>query len=68
MGRERPVGEVCIQRVELQTIQSIDRRAKLLVWRLKTGEALLAHLKMIGFLFVDNDYVLIKHNVICFFY
>lgn len=67
-SRERPLGEAFVQTVTGQTIISVDRRAKLLIWRLKSGQTILAHLKMTGrFLFVDESYTPTKHDAIRFF-
>lgn len=66
-GRERPVGKAFIEALTGQTIQSVDRRAKLLIWRLKNTQAILAHLKMTGkFLFVDQTQEVTKHDAIRF--
>ena len=66
-GRERPEGEYFISALTGTVIQAIERRAKLLVWRLEDGRAILAHLKMTGkFLFVDASYVPTKHDAILF--
>jgi len=68
-GRERPRGEAFVQALTGQTIASIDRRAKLLIWRLMSGQAILAHLKMTGrFLFVDESYVSTKHDAVKFLF
>jgi formamidopyrimidine-DNA glycosylase len=66
-GRERPAGKVFVDALTGQAIRSIDRRAKLLIWRLKSDQAVLAHLKMTGkFLFVDQEYEITKHDAIRF--
>lgn len=66
-GRERPAGKAFVDALTGQTIHSIDRRAKLLIWRLKNDQAVLAHLKMTGkFLFVDQRYEISKHDAIRF--
>ncbi len=66
-SRERPLGQAFVRAVTGQMITSVDRRAKLLIWRLKSGQAILAHLKMTGrFLFVDESYASTKHDAIRF--
>jgi formamidopyrimidine-DNA glycosylase len=66
-GRERPAGQAFIQVMQNQVIQSIARRAKLLIWRLQDGRAVLAHLKMTGkFLFVEASHEPQKHDAIQF--
>ncbi len=66
-GRERPAGKAFIKALTGQKILSVDRRAKLLIWRLADGRSVLAHLKMTGrFLFVDDAYELTKHDAIRF--
>jgi len=62
-GRESPLGDEFVRRLLNKRVVSVDRRAKLLVWRFEDGEALTAHLKMTGrFVFVDQDYVPGKHD------
>lgn len=66
-GRERPVGQAFIRALQDQCIERIERRAKLLIWKLENGDAVLAHLKMTGkFLFVGADYEPAKHDAILF--
>ncbi|MBP9762996.1 bifunctional DNA-formamidopyrimidine glycosylase/DNA-(apurinic or apyrimidinic site) lyase [Patescibacteria group bacterium] len=66
-GRERPLGAAFCKALKNQTIQSVDRRAKLLIWRLEDGRAILAHLKMTGkFLFVEASHEPQKHDAIQF--
>ncbi len=66
-GREFPVGVRFIGAIQGKKIQSIDRRAKLLVWRFDDGTAMTAHLKMTGrFVFVEPDYVPQKHDRVVF--
>lgn len=66
-GREFPLGEAFIHGLAGRTIQSIDRRAKLLIWRFEDQQALLGHLKMTGrFVFVDHEYAPQKHDRIVF--
>lgn len=62
-GREFPAGAAFENVLVGKKILSIDRRAKLLVWRFADGTALAAHLKMTGrFVFVDGKYVPAKHD------
>ncbi len=64
-GRERPAGTDFVQALTGRTIQSIERRAKLLIWRLDNGQAILAHLKMTGrFLFVEKGYEPTMHDAV----
>ncbi len=66
-GRERPVGNAFATRIIGKKIDSIQRRAKLLVWRFSDGEAMTAHLKMTGrFVFVGDKYVPQKHDRMIF--
>lgn len=66
-GRERPAGLAFVRAVEGRTIQSVRRRAKLLIWPLDNGQAIIAHLKMTGrFSFVDEAYQSTKHDAIRF--
>lgn len=66
-GRERPMGQLFIEKVTGRTIQSIDRRAKLLIWRFEDGGAMIGHLKMTGrFVFVEEDYQPQKHDRMLF--
>lgn len=66
-GRERPVGAAFVLALVGSVIQSIERRAKLLVWRLQDGRAILAHLKMTGkFLCVESSFVPTKHDAMLF--
>jgi formamidopyrimidine-DNA glycosylase len=68
-GREFPQGDEFIQMLVGQRIETVERRAKLLVWRLMDGRAMMAHLKMTGrFVFVDDEYARGKHDRICFFF
>ncbi len=66
-GRERPAGQAFVKALKGQRIQKIERRAKLLIWRLENGDAILAHLKMTGkFLFVEANHKPTKHDAIMF--
>lgn len=66
-GREFPKKEAFVKALIDQRIQSVDRRAKLLIWRLQKDAALTAHLKMTGrFVFVDAAYVPGKHDHVLF--
>jgi len=50
-----------------RTFNSVERRAKLLIFKLDDGNALTAHLKMTGkFVFVDSGYKPDKHDRILF--
>ncbi len=66
-GRETPVGREFVQSLIGRKIQTIERRAKLLIWRLDDDRALTAHLKMTGrFVFVNTDYQPAKHDRMLF--
>lgn len=66
-GREEPIGKAFVKALEGAEIRMIARRAKLLVWHLEDGRAILAHLKMTGrFVFVDAAYLPTKHDRIEF--
>lgn len=68
-GRETPAGVRFARALTGQRIASIDRRAKLLIWRLRSGKAVTAHLKMTGrFVFERTGYVPQKHDRILFFF
>lgn len=68
-GRETPQGVKFARALTGQRILSIDRRAKLLIWRLQSGQAVTAHLKMTGrFVFERAGYVPQKHDRILFFF
>lgn len=55
-GRERPLGEAFVKALRGKIIERVDRRAKLLIWKLSDGNAVLAHLKMTGrFTFVEKN-------------
>ena len=62
-GREVPAGPLFVAGVVGKTVESIDRRAKLLIWRFKGGSGFIGHLKMTGkFLLVPLDYTPAKHD------
>lgn len=66
-GREQPIGKAFVKSLNGKTIDQVQRRAKLLVWKFKDGTALTAHLKMTGkFIFVEDDYQKTKHDRIRF--
>jgi formamidopyrimidine-DNA glycosylase len=66
-GREKPVGKRFVEAVVGKTIEGVERRAKLLVYRFTDGTAMTAHLKMTGkFVFVDDEYVSTKHDRMIF--
>lgn len=66
-GRLKPSAEHFVNLILSRTIQSVERRAKLLIIKLDDGTALTAHLKMTGkFLFVDAGYIPTKHDRILF--
>lgn len=68
-GREAPVGDLFVESLQGRRIQSIERRAKLLVWRFDDGMALTAHLKMTGrFVFVGEMYERQKHDRVRFIF
>jgi len=62
-GREVPAGPLFVAGVVGKTVESIDRRAKLLIWRFTDGSGFVGHLKMTGkFLLVPLDYTPAKHD------
>ena len=66
-GREFPTGGEFVDAVVGRTVDSIDRRAKLLIWKFDDGSALTAHLKMTGrFVFVEPSYEPKKHDRMVF--
>lgn len=66
-GREKPEGNKFIKVLTGKKIKSIDRRAKLIVWKFVDGSALVTHLKMTGRLIVvDENYKPQKHDRIIF--
>lgn len=67
-GRLRPSTVALTQGVTGRTIESVERRAKLLIWRLDHKCFLLAHLKMTGrFIFVPAEYHPGKHDHVIFY-
>lgn len=67
IGREKPLGKKFVDAVVGKTIERVDRRAKLLVYRFTDGTAMTAHLKMTGkFVFVDREYASTKHDRMIF--
>lgn len=66
-GREFPRSRKFVNALVGQRVTALERRAKLLVWRLRSGGALIAHLKMTGrFVFVDDAYRRDKHDRVRF--
>lgn len=66
-GRERPKGAVFVEALTGAVIHSVDRRAKLLIWKLDGQRAVMVHLKMTGrFLFVSPTYTPDKHDAVRF--
>ncbi len=66
-GREKPVGRYFVKAIVGKTIDRVERRAKLLVFRFQDGTAMTAHLKMTGkFVFVDAEYKPSKHDRMIF--
>lgn len=69
-GREWPVGGEFVRAVAGRRVSSVDRRAKVLVFRFEDGGAMLGHLKMTGkFLILYNLYKMhipTKHDRILF--
>lgn len=62
-GREKPVGQAFVHTLQGQKITAVERRAKLLVWRLENSQAIIAHLKMTGrFTFQPEKYTPLKHD------
>jgi formamidopyrimidine-DNA glycosylase len=62
-GREQPAGAAFVDGVVGRTIERVDRRAKLLVFKFTDGGAMLGHLKMTGkFLVADPLYMPNKHD------
>lgn len=68
-GKEFPRGKKFIGKIKGRTIREIERRAKLLIWKFRDGEALIAHLKMTGrFIFIGKKYQPQKHDRIIFYF
>lgn len=66
-GREFPAGDAFAEALRGRRIVSVDRRAKLLLWRLDDGRALSAHLKMTGrFTFAEANSAEGKHDRVAF--
>ncbi len=66
-GREFPAGVAFADALCGRRILSVDRRAKLLLWRLDDGRSLSAHLKMTGrFTFTEADPAEGRHDRIAF--
>jgi formamidopyrimidine-DNA glycosylase len=62
-GREVPAGPLFVAGIIGKTVEAVDRRAKLLIWRFTDGSGFVAHLKMTGkFLLVPLDYSPTKHD------
>lgn len=62
-GRETPKGVRFTRTLQSQHIISVDRRAKLLIWCLASGQAVTAHLKMTGrFVFQPKTYLPTTHD------
>lgn len=66
-GRIQPDGQGFAKLVQDRVIRSVERRAKLLIFKLDDGNALTAHLKMTGkFTFVEPGYQKQKHDRLLF--
>lgn len=66
-GRETPRSIRLSAALVDRTIVSVERRAKLLIWKLDHGQSLVAHLKMTGrFVFVSSSHEPAKHDRIGF--
>ncbi len=66
-GRIKPEGAKFAEGLFGRTFLSVERRAKLLIFKLDDGTALTAHLKMTGkFVFVSAEYQPVKHDRILF--
>jgi formamidopyrimidine-DNA glycosylase len=66
-GRETPRGQKFVRLLAGKKIEAVERRAKLIVWRLEGGNYLLIHLKMTGRLvFVPPGYKTKKHDAAIF--
>ncbi len=62
-GREVPAGPLFVAGVLGKTVEAIERRAKLLIWRFTDGSGFVGHLKMTGkFLLVPLDYSPARHD------
>lgn len=66
-GRLQPEAETLTMRLIGRTIEAVERRAKLLIFRFDNTDALTAHLKMTGrFTFVNPGYQREKHDRVHF--
>lgn len=66
-GRETPAGDRFSRALTGSTVNRVSRRAKLLVFELTDGRALISHLKMTGrFIFVPPTFTPDKHDRIIF--
>ena len=66
-GREKPAGQKLIDILRRKKIESVKRRAKLIVWHFSDGTALVTHLKMTGSqILVDKKYIPKKHDRMVF--
>jgi len=66
-GRETPTGKGFEKKVVGGRLLAVERRAKLLLFKLDNGTTIIGHLKMTGkFLFVDKNYIRQKHDRILF--
>ncbi len=67
VGREKPLGKKFATAVVGSRLSGVERRAKLLIFKLDDGRSMLGHLKMTGkFLFVPKDYKSNKHDRMLF--
>ena len=68
-GRERPLGNAFTLMLKEKTVLRIERRAKLLMWRLSDETTILAHLKMTGrFIFSSANVTPSKHASLKFIF
>lgn len=66
-GRETPVGIRFTRTLTGATVKAVARRAKLLVFEMTDGRAMISHLKMTGrFIFVSPTFTPDKHDRIIF--
>lgn len=66
-GREQPAGHKLIDILTHKKIQSVSRRAKLIIWNFSDGTSLVTHLKMTGSqILIDKKYKPKKHDRIIF--
>lgn len=67
IGRENPPGQAFAKAIAGKKIVTMDRRAKLLIWRFTDGSALTTHLKLTGRVtLVDKKYQPTKHDRMIF--